>query len=237
MEKLKKEKSFDLYSKDEELSKKIDVFKKNQKLYAKIISVLKLLGNFTNQIEVFIYEIVDKEECNSVKLCCNDLDDNIFLFFLSSSSKEDTTKIYKETNKGTLYYDVSLAKKYELNEENIEFIRTSIVNNFKFGRLITDNNSFYSIMLGNDIGYQIKVEFIGENTILSNDLLQHLNQFAEVPTFVQITNVFELLLLEKELDFSILTMSAYKNLKRIGYISFNGNQLNNTSNIEKIKRK
>lgn len=87
MEKLKKEKSFDLYSKDEELSKKIDVFKKNQKLYAKIISVLKLLGNFTNQIEVFIYEIVDKEECNSVKLCCNDLDDNIFLFFLSSSSK------------------------------------------------------------------------------------------------------------------------------------------------------
>lgn len=83
-----------------------------------------------------------------------------------------------------------------LTSENIGYTRTSQEYGFKFGRLITDDYSFYSLFLRDDVGYQIEGNF---NENLSVELLSVLNKFDKMPSLMEYTTIFERLLDEKKL--------------------------------------
>jgi hypothetical protein len=152
-------KSFELISYDDKSKKFLDILKSNSKLYSKIKNALNLLGDFKGKIEVNIYDIVNTKEKSFVRLCFIDDAGNIFIIYADSTDKKDLGIISKETNDGVFEYDISLSKKFELNQKNIEFMRTSIVYNCKFGRFITDQNSFYSLYLSDNIGYQLQINY------------------------------------------------------------------------------
>lgn len=124
MVKNKKEKNIDLYSKEEKVANMLLELKENKKNYVKLIKTLKLLGNFNDKIEVFIYEIYSNDDYESIKLwCSDDDDDNIFIFFSKSTLKNELTKISKETNDGIFMYDTSLSKKIFCYHDGSTFIR------------------------------------------------------------------------------------------------------------------
>lgn len=100
-------------------------------------------------------------------------------------------KITKETNEETLEYDLTLAKKFTLNSNNINFTRSNQIYGFKFGRLITDSNNFYSLFLRDDIGYQIQGNL---NTNIVKELLSELNKLENLPKLTDYINIFERIL-------------------------------------------
>lgn len=118
-------------------------------------------------------------------------------------------------------YDLFLCKKYVLTNDNIDLIKTNKIYNFKFGRLITDEKSFYNIFLGNDICYQIEIDFKEKKIISAQNLLDYLNKLESVPTFKEYVEMFESLLSVD--DFQMATLSAYKNFIRNGSIKIDNN--------------
>ena len=170
----KKKKTFNLASSNEEVNSVLNNMKSNSKVYLKLITGLQLLGNFEWKTEIDFYDKIDDDKEKKIRLWCTDSDDNLFVFYGYSSDRTDLLKITKETNEETLEYDLTLAKKFALNSNNINFTRSNQIYGFKFGRLITDSNNFYSLFLKNDIGYQIEGNF---NENLSEELLTVLNKF------------------------------------------------------------
>ena len=126
----KKKKTFNLVSSNQEVNSVLNNMKSNSKVYLKLITGLQLLGNFEGKTEIDFYDKID--------------DDNLFVFYGYSSDRTDLLKITKDTNEETLEYDLTLAKKFTLNSNNINFTRSNQSYGFKFGRLITDSNNFYS---------------------------------------------------------------------------------------------
>ena len=124
--------------------------------------------------------------------------------------KKDWLKIIKETNEEELEYDISLAKKYSLNLENINFTRTKQIYDFKFGRLVTDEKTFYSLFLGSDIIYQILGNFNG-NVI--KDLLNQLNELKNEPKFMDFLNVFNNVLTNNKIQYFVSSISAIKDFE------------------------
>ena len=64
-------------------------------------------------------------------------------FIIKKSMNNNLLKIIKETNEQEYEYDLSLSKKFSLNEDNIDFTRHGNINDVKFGRLITNEKDFY----------------------------------------------------------------------------------------------
>lgn len=214
-------KKINLYSNDFEIKKIIEQYKTNNKVYLKFLEVMSLLGNFDGKTNIEIYEIIDEENEKKIKLWCSDINEDIFIFCPVSSSKKDLNLLEKITNIGTVMYDLSLCKKYVLTNDNIDLIKTNKIYNFKFGRLITDEKSFYNMFLGNDICYQIEIDFKEEKIISVQNLLDYLNKLESVPTFKEYVEMFESLLSVD--DFQMATLSAYKNFIRNGSIKIDNN--------------
>lgn len=85
-----------------------------------------------------------------------------------------------------------------LTTENIDYIKTSKVFDFKYGRIITDERNFYSIFLRDDLGYQIQIEFDNQdNTIKTLELLTELNKLDEIPNMIKFMDIFHQLILMK----------------------------------------
>lgn len=218
-----RKKNFVIYSNDEILSQRLEKFKtEEQKLYQRILEALQLLGNFPTKIEVELYESKETEDENYSKLWCSDLEGNILIFYLESILKKDKAKIEKLTNDSHRIYDLSLAKKFKLTSENIDMIQTSKIFNFKFGRLITDSNSFYSLFLRDDIGYQIQGDL---NANIVRELLSELNKLENLPKLTDYLNIFERILTAKDIQFSILSMSAFKDFKNLGSITISNEEV------------
>lgn len=216
----KRKNIFDLYSNDEKINILLSNLKLNNKIYSKLLESLQLIGKFNKKIEVEFYESNEDDENTKINLFCFDSDDNIYFLCVKSSEKKDLLKITKETDLHTYHYDISLSKDFELNLDNIEFTLTGKVFDFKFGRLITDNSSFYSLFLGNNIGYQIKGDFnIPKNNNVVNELLVCLNKFTEIPKLLDFVGILEDILKKKRIDFGDITISAFKDFKRIGYFT------------------
>ena len=193
------------YTKDKSIEDLLNSFKQNKK-YKRFIEVLNLIGDFDNNIEVL--GLIEKE---NIKMLFSDKNFNMYIINLTDNNINHIKKI---SDNKELIYDLTLAKKFELNEENINFIKTDKVYNTKFGRLITDNKSFYSLFLGNNVGYQVEIEFTDDNTIDLNNLLNIINSFNEIPSFLEFVKIFETLLINN--NYNCINLCAYKDLKKIG---------------------
>ena len=195
--------------------------KLSSKTYSRLLDGLEVLGNFSGKIEVDFYDRINHEKEQKIRLWCTDADDNLFIFYGFSSNRKDGLRITKETNDGTFEYDLSLAKKFKLNTDNVNFTKTGQSYDFKFGRLITDRNNFYSLFLGDDIGYQIQGDL---NADIVNELLSELNKLSSTPKLTDYLNIFKDILATKSIHFSTLSISAFKSFENVGFFQINGEE-------------
>lgn len=205
----------------------------NSKIYLKLISALQHLGHFDEEKnEVEIYDSVETEENKKIRLWCSDFDDNLFIFYAKSNDKKDIFKIAKETNEKTIEYDLSLAKKYDITSDNIELTRTGKILNFKFGRLITDDKSFYSLFMSGDLVFQVSGDFDKE---LTNDIIVKLNNFLVIPTLSEFIRFFEIVLSENDCSFSELNVLAFKEGIKVGNIVVGEQRKDKANLLKRIK--
>lgn len=203
-------KLFIMFSKNENVHNILYNMQLNQKLYLRLVESLQVLGRFDDKVEVDFYDRVENKKGTKIRLWCTDSEGNLFIFYGISCDRKDWLKIIKETNEEELEYDISLAKKYSLNLENINFTRTKQIYDFKFGRLVTDEKTFYSLFLGSDIIYQILGNFNG-NVI--KDLLNQLNELKNEPKFMDFLNVFNKVLTNNKIQYFVSSISAIKDFE------------------------
>ena len=211
MKEKKRKKIFDLKSNDEKIQEILFNMKQNLKLYSKLITALQLLGTFDGKTEVELYDMVDNENESSIRLWCSDNLGNLFIFYGMSTNRNNLLKIVKETNEQEYEYDISLSKKFPLNEDNIDFTRYGNINDVKFGRLITNEKDFYSLFMGNDLGYQIQGDF---NVSLTSSLITRINKLPSIPTLPDYIKIFEDVLLENDCKFSKMQILGFKEFVR-----------------------
>ncbi|MCI7241496.1 MAG: hypothetical protein MR550_03025 [Bacilli bacterium] len=233
MKEKKRKKIFDLKSNDEKIQEILFNMKQNLKLYSKLITALQLLGTFDGKTEVELYDMVDNENESSIRLWCSDNLGNLFIFYGMSTNRNNLLKIVKETNEQEYEYDISLSKKFPLNEDNIDFTRYGNINDVKFGRLITNEKDFYSLFMGNDLGYQIQGDF---NVSLTSSLITRINKLPSIPTLPDYIKIFEDVLLENDCKFSKMQILAFKEFVRNCNLNANNEVLKNNDNVlKKIK--
>lgn len=228
MKKKQAKKTFELYANNETIINALNDFKNNQKIYLRILEFLQLVGNFEGKTEIELYEIHNTDDKKEIKIWLSDLDGNIFILTACTTSKADISKIEKLTNDNHLIYDLSLAKKFKLTSDNVRLTQTGIKYDFKFGRLITDNKTFYNLFLGNNICYQLSIEFV-EQPISIEKMLYKLNQLEKSPKFIDYTQIFDSLITEDKLKFTIINLSAFQNFEMVGNITIDGNYKCNKS--------
>ena len=233
MKEKKRKKIFDLKSNDEKIQEILFNMKQNLKLYSKLITALQLLGTFDGKTEVELYDIVDNENESSIRLWCSDNLGNLFIFYALSTNRNNLLKIIKETNEQEYEDDLSLSKKFSLNEDNIDFTRHGNINDVKFGRLITNEKDFYSIFIGNDLGYQIQGDF---DISLTPSLITRINKLQSIPTLFDYMQIFEEVLLENNCKFSKMQIFAFKEFVRTCKLNINNEIIKNSDNVlKKIK--
>lgn len=232
MKKKEKKKIFDLYSNNDEVSDLINKMKSNPKVYLKLMSGLQALGCFDGKTIVEIYDCIETEKNKKIKLCCLDLDDNLYVFYALSSDKNDLLKIYKETNENITEYNLALAKKVYITSDNIELTKSDKTFNFKFGRLITDNKNFYSLFMSGDIVYQVSGDFDKD---ITNDVIRKVNELSVVPTLSEFINIFEMILLENACSFSEIKILIFKEGNNIGNIVIEDKELNKVNLLKRTK--
>lgn len=232
MKKKEKKKIFDLYSNNDEVSDLINKMKSNPKVYLKLMSGLQALGCFDGKTIVEIYDCIETEKNTKIKLCCLDLDDNLYVFYALSSDKNDLLKIYKETNENITEYNLALAKKAYITSDNIELTKSDKTFNFKFGRLITDNKNFYSLFMSGDIVYQVSGDFDKD---ITNDVIRKVNELSVVPTLSEFINIFEMILLENACSFSEIKILIFKEGNNIGNIVVEDKELNKVNLLKRTK--
>lgn len=233
MKEKKKKKIFDLKSNDDKVKEILFNMKQNLKLYSKLITALQLLGTFDGKVEVELYDVVDDENESSIRLWCSDNLGNLFIFYAMSTNRNNLLKIVKETNEQEYEYDLSLSKKFLLNGDNIDFTRYGNINDVKFGRLITNEKDFYSIFMGNDLGYQIQGDF---DVSLTLSLITRINKLSSIPTLPDYIKIFEEALLENNCNFSKMQVFAFKEFVRTCNLNINNKPFKNNDNVlKKIK--
>lgn len=221
---MKQKKDLNLYSDKIEVIKVLKEFKKNNKIFYKIIEGLQAIGNFSQNVEIDIYEKENNEKKEYIKVYCCDLDGNIFILCPLSKNKQDISKIEKITNDSTYIYDLSLSKNFPITKENFKYTKTSKIYNFKFGRLITDEKSFYSLFMSDNLGYQIQIEF--ESTaITAKELVNELNKLDKIPNIVECSEIFYQIILSKNITFYEVNLSVFKEFQTIEYIKIAGNKI------------
>lgn len=210
-----------IYSNNEEIKKILERFKtEEKKLYYKIINTIELIGNFPIRNIIEIYETKDTKKEQYIKLYCTDLKDNIFIFCPISISKTDKTKIEKITDTDTITYDVSLSKKFEVTKENIDLLKANKIFNFKFGRLATDEKTYYNIFLGDNVCYKIQIDTT--ETINANEVLSELNKLEKAPSLKEYTDIFSKIIFEKNIEYIKIELGAYKNFESAGTFTIEG---------------
>lgn len=231
MDRNKRKKTFVLYSNDEEIKEILSSMELNSKVYPKLITALQLLGTFDGKVDVELYDVVDNENESSIRLWCSDTLGNLFIFYAMSTNRGNLLKIVKETNEKEYEYDISLAKKFPLNEENIDFTRYGTITDVKFGRFITNEKDFYSIFMGNDLGYQIQGDF---NVSLTTSIITRINKQPSTPTLSDYIKIFEEVLLENNCKFSKMQVFTFKEFVRTCNLNV-GNEVLKNNVLKKIK--
>lgn len=213
-----KKKKIDLVSCDYQIEVIIDKLKMNKSLYERILKTLLLLGNFDRNINCQLYETHDEDNCNYIKLWCEDIEGNIFVFCPISSIKHSLYFIDKYENKDEKHYDISLLKKFDITEQNIKMARTEQTYNFKFGRLITDATTFYNLFLSDNICHKLQLNG-NEIPIDIKILLSCLNKLESIPTLKEYIEIFDYILLTNNIQYESISMASYKDFKNLGSLT------------------
>lgn len=221
MEQNKKKTKFELSTKNDNIKNVLEVFKENQKLYFRMLEFLKLLGNFDGITDVELYEKFENKEKKYIKVWISDLDDNIFVLTPCSTFRNETFIVEKLTNDNNFKYDLLLAKKFNLTKDNIDLTQTEFVLNFKFGRLITNNKSFFNLFLSDNLCYQIKINNNDDSVISSDEIIQELNKLNNLPKFSEFIDLFGLYLKNNNSDFKSIDLGLYKNFERVSFLTIN----------------
>ena len=101
--------------------------------------------------------------------------------------------------------------------------------NFRHGRLIIDEKTYYSVFTSNDVVYQI--QFANQDITFPTDrILSELNN-SDTISFTVFKGIFEQLFSQENCLMAIKTISAYKDFEMIGNINFKNNNA-----IKKIKK-
>ena len=233
MKKKEKKKIFELYSDNNKVNNLIEKMKSNSKAYSKLKTALELLGSFEGKVDVELYDVVENKNESSIRLWCSDNLGNLFIFYALSTNRNNLLKIIKETNEQEYEYDLSLSKNFSLNEDNIDFTRHGNINDVKFGRLITNEKDFYSIFIGNDLGYQIQGDF---DISLTPSLITRINKLQSIPTLFDYMQIFEEVLLENNCKLSKMQIFAFKEFVRTCKLNINNEIIKNSDNVlKKIK--
>ena len=219
MKKSTKVTRFDFITSNEETGNILSSMKSNQKVYCRLVEGLRLLGNFTGKTEVEVFDTLTVGDNKKIRLCCFDDDSRLFIFYGESFDINDLLKLSREDDKGTIKYDLSLAKKYELNSGNIDFTRTGNIYGLKFGRLITNWTDFYSLFLRDDIGYQIRGDF---SSSFDKNIINLINSFDQTPKLADCILVFESMIKDEQISFSKMNVKAFKNLELLGSFTIDG---------------
>lgn len=218
-----------MYSNDTRIKGALKEYKKKEKLYERINNTLNILGDFSRSIEVYLYKEIKNDEKQQIKLWCGDDKNRIFIFCPASTDKNDTTIIECYDNNSNYKYNIALLKKHEITNDNIGLARFDKQYNFRHGRLITDEKTYYSVFTSNDVAYQI--QFANQSsTVQADKVLRELNN-SDTISFTVFKGVFEQLFLQENCLMAVKTISAYKDFEMIGHIN-----LENHNEIKKNKK-
>ena len=218
---MKKKEEFELFSDVYAVNKELEFIKEDSKHYSKIISALKVLGNFKGKITVDIY---DKDK-NNTKLWFSDLDKDVFIIYSHSNDKNNYNLISHEGD--TSYtYDISLIKKADITKDNINMMRLGKLKTFKFGRLITDEKNFYNIFLGDGVSFSVDIDKSSEK-IYVDELVNELNKVDNSPRLFEISNIFHKIITDKSISYDNVTFNCYKDFIKIGKIDSNNMEKTN----------
>ena len=204
---------------DSAADKIVKDFEGNEKQCSKIISALQVLGNFEKIIEFEIYDTQEDEKESYIKINCFDSNDNMFVICPISSSRDSQNIIEVTSNDSTKMYDVSLLKKEIITKDNIEISRFFKKYDFKYGRLISDEKSFCSLFISDDVIYQMRI--INNPDIIKFDcqmLLTKLNSLKDLPRFLDFASLFEELIKNKGLN---MHFESFKDFQKNGELKFN----------------
>ena len=209
-------KKLKLYSNTKLISDKLIELENNQKTYNRLLEGLMLLGEFEEKTEIESYE----QDEDKMLVYCSDANGDILMFYPYSNDKKDYLKIKKVTNEGEKQYDLALAKKFELTPENIELTQTQKEYAFKFGRLITDEKTFYTIFLGSDVAYKIEIEEPSK-TIKGQNILDALNSLETAPSLMDFIEAIN----KQKINFKSVKTDAYKEFKNVGSFTIGTKEL------------
>ena len=184
---------------EEETKLLLEKLKNNQKQYSKIYRALSLLGKFSGKVTAELFE----DNAEKVDLVITDDNSDLFIFTVSSTSKNDLNIIRRVSSSEEAFYDLSLVKKSEITEENIEICRTFKTYDTRYGRFVTDYHTFFTLFLGKNICYQMRADF--EDNIDCDSILKHINSYEDIPSFRDFIKVFE----------TVLPADYFSNIKEI----------------------
>lgn len=212
-------------SKEDSINNLIIELENDKKRYLRINEFLNTIGNFTEEVELELYEAIDRRNLQEIRLCFSDKDDNIYIICPISSKKENKYLIEVMDDFGERKYNILLLKKEPITKENIELARTKEEYNFNFGRLITDNKNFFNLFLGNNICYQLKTNS-KEEQMLHPGVLVDLNSMKERPTLLEYINIIQENIERYGTDMNIDEVNSYDNFNKESTLSFSNKQQN-----------
>ena len=222
-----------LYTKDANIATQLEKLKEQQKVYNKLLEGICVLGSFHKNIELELYNSIKNDTNDKTIVYCTDLNGDLIMFYSSSTDKKDYLKISKVTYDGEKQYDLALAKKFELTPENIELTRTDKVNSFKYGRLITDNKTFYTLLLGNDIIYKIEIENPNMG-IAAQSILNMLNSLDSIPSLMDYVEILNRLINDNKLEYESIKTDMYQEFKKVCSYTIEGNKKNQETDPKKL---
>ena len=220
---MKKNEVINLISNNYKIDLLIDELKEKPSIYNKILNSLLFLGNFDKDIPCYLYKEVDNKYESFTKAWCEDNNSDVFIICLNSKNRSDLNMITKIGSE-EINYDISLTKKYELNEDNVDLTRFDNQYNCKFGRLITDNINYFNLFLSDNVCYQFIIKG-NENIIKVNTLLEELNKMDNIPTIKVFSELFSKLL--NDIKYDELIMKSYKDFEVKMNVSLEGNKKEN----------
>jgi len=206
----------EIITSDREAQEAIRLLQSNTKEYAKVTNALGLIGNFNRIANAHIYE--DNRRIGKLDLVLEDKEKNLFVITAKSPNREDLTIIKKYTDKGETIYDLSLLKKCDINDGNINLCKTCYEYGTKHGRIMTDKKTFLTFFLGGKNAYQLLCDF--ENQIPIDVLLMDINMYENKPSFKEFVESLGNVLPPYEID-NIKEIDAYTEFVKVGSIKPN----------------
>lgn len=204
------------------------IIRSNPKFYKKLLDSLDILGFFDNTVIAEIFN-VDKR-LGKVEVSFSDKNEDLFIITAKSNNKNDLTIVRKLSDEDDTSYDLSLVKKTDVNNDNIDLCRTDRVYNTRHGRLISDRKTFATLFLGNT-AYQLLSSF--DNPIDIEPVINEINKKEEKPTFKEFIDAIGTALTEDEID-RVLEVNSYSDFERTSTIRFDELKSKGNALVKKI---